>query len=161
MTCVGLADELMPKVSLTSIRKTASIVLLFCFRQFSLDQNEQEKAKQKEQGTLTPSRGSSYLKFFTIVQKRGTSGGQKSACHNFPFSLPEQISRPGHHSRKNVTQQKEQKWHKKKTSPFQTVVENKAFITSDFGTFLVFYADCTGYPQSTPNHRYKSVYTCS
>lgn len=72
------ADELMPNVSLTSIGKTASIVLLFCFRQFSLDQNEQEKAKQKKQGTLTPSRGSSYLKFFTIVQKRGTSGGEKA-----------------------------------------------------------------------------------
>lgn len=150
MTCVGLADELMPNASLTSIGKTASIVLLFCFRQFSLDQNEQEKAKQKEQWTLTRSRGSSYLKIFSIVQKRGTSGGKKSACHDFTFSLT--FSRPGHHSRKNVTQQKEQKWHKKKTSPFQSVVENKAFIMSDFGTLLVFNADCTAYPQSTPNH---------
>ena len=152
MTCVGLADELMPNASLTSIGKTASIDLLFCFRRFSLDQNEQQKAKQKEQETLTPSRGSSYLKIFTIVQKRGTSGGKKSACHDFTFSLPEQISRPGHHSRKNETQQKEQKWHKKKTSPFQSVVENKAFTMSDFGTLLVFNADCTAYPQSTPNH---------
>ena len=70
MTCVGLADELMPNASLTSIGKTASINLLFCFRRFSLDKNEQEKAKQKEQETLTPSRGSFYLKIFTIVQKR-------------------------------------------------------------------------------------------
>lgn len=99
----------MANASITSIGKTASIVLLFCFRQFSLDQNEQEKAKQKEQGTLTPSRGSSYLKIFTIVQKRGTSWGKKSACHDFTFSLPERISRPGHHSRKNVEQKKEQK----------------------------------------------------
>lgn len=149
---MGLGDELMPNASLTNIGKTASIVLLFCFRQFSLDQSEQEKEIQKEQGTLTSSRGSSYLKIFTIVQKRGTSGGKKSACHDFTFSLPERISRPRYHSRKNETQQKEQKWHKKKTSPFQSVVENKAFIMSDFGTLLVFNADCTACPQSTPNH---------
>ena len=149
---MGLADELKPNASLTGIGKTASIDLLFCFRRFSLDQNKQQKAKQKEQETLTPSRGSSYLKFFTIIQKRGTSGGKKSACHDFTFSLPERISRPRYHSRKNETQQKEQKWHKKKTSPFQSVVENKAFIMSDFGTLLVFNADCTACPQSTPNH---------
>lgn len=127
-------------MSPTSIGTTASIVLLFCFPQFSLDQNEQEKAKQKTQGTLTPSRGSSYLKFFTTVQKRGKSGGKKSACHDFTFSLPEQISRPGHHSRKNVTQQKEQKWRLK---------TRLLLCRISVHFFFVFNADCTAYPQST------------
>ena len=88
MTCVGLADELMPNASLTSIGKTAPIVLLFCFRQFSLDQNEQEKAKQKGQGTLTPMRGSSYLKIFTIVQKR-VEGKRAPATTSHPRSRNE------------------------------------------------------------------------
>ena len=78
----------MPNASLTSIGKTASIVLLFCFRQFSLDQSEQEKEIQKEQGTLTPSRGSSYLKILTIVQKKRDKWREKERLSRLHILAP-------------------------------------------------------------------------
>ena len=115
----------------------------FCFSFASFPwtkTNKRKQNKKKKQGTLTPRRGSSYLTFFTTVQKRGTSGGKKSACHDFTFSLPEQISRPGHHSRKNVTQQKEQKWRLK---------TRLLLCRISVHFFFVFNADCTAYPQST------------